>query len=171
MPKLLFARPLAHQEKMTLERYMSSDNELMKQRALVVLLSSTEGYRVPEIAPIVNMHVDKVRKWVLRFNMQGLPGLQPARRRPGPRGKFNADLRTTIVTLAQTPPRELGLHRTTWTLDSLRDHLINQRYVTEISRESLRQILIENGIDWQSYRTANTNVNRWLQQWQTQAVS
>lgn len=170
MPKLLFARPLAHQEKVTLERYMASDNDNLKQRALVVLLSSTEGYRIPEIAPLVNMHVDKVRKWVLRFNMQGLSGLQPARRKPGPRGKFNADLRTTIITLAQTPPRDLGLHRTSWTLDSLRDYLLNERYVQEISRESLRQILIEHGIDWQSYRSTSSNVNHWLQQWQTQTV-
>ena len=64
MPKLLFARPLNLEERATLERLMVGENEAIKQRALIVLLSSQEQYRVPEIAPLVGLHVDKVRKWV-----------------------------------------------------------------------------------------------------------
>ena len=85
MPKLLFARPLDDQERATIEKIMAGDNETLKQRTLIVLLSSEERYRVPEIAPMVGLHVDKVRKWVIRFNKQGLSGLQPPRRKPGPR--------------------------------------------------------------------------------------
>ena len=84
MPKLLFARPLDDQERATIEKIMAGDNETLKQRTLIVLLSSEERYRVPEIAPMVGLHVDKVRKWVIRFNKQGLSGLQPPRRKPGP---------------------------------------------------------------------------------------
>lgn len=166
MPKLLFARPLQEQEKATLERIMSGENEVLKQRALIILLSSEEQYRVPEIAPMVGLHVDKVRKWVIRFNTYGMKGLQPTRRKPGPRGKFDPSLRNKIVQIAQTPPRELGLLRTTWTLDSLREYLVESRTVSEISRESLRQILLQGNVNWQRYRARSADVSRWLQQWQ-----
>jgi transposase len=166
MPKLLFARPLDHEERATLERLMVGENEAVKQRALIVLLSSQGKYRVPEIAPLVGLHVDKVRKWVIRFNAYGMKGLQPARRKPGPRGKFDPKLRARIVETARTPPRDLGLLRTTWTLDALRDYLIDRELVEEISRESLRQILLQGGVSWQSHRIRSDDVSRWLQRWQ-----
>jgi transposase len=167
MPKLLFARPLDPEERATLERLMAGENEAVKQRALIVLLSSQGKYRVPEIAPLVGLHVDKVRKWVLRFNAHGMKGLQPTRRKPGPRGKFDPKLRTRIVETARTAPRDLGLLRTTWTLDALRDYLIDHEVVDEISRESLRQILLQGSVSWQGHRARSDDVTRWLQQWQT----
>lgn len=167
MPKLLFSRPLEDQERATLEQIMTGDNETLKQRALIILLSSEERYRVPEIAPMVNLHVDKVRKWVLRFNKYGLKGLQPPRRKPGPRGKFDSDLRRHILEIASTPPRQLGQLRTAWTLDSLRDYLITSGTVEDISRESLRQILLQGKVNWQRYRTRTTDVSRWLQDWKS----
>ena len=166
MPKLLFARSLNLEERATLERLMVEENEAIKQRALIVLLSSQGQYRVPEIAPLVGLHVDKVRKWVIRFNDQGTTGLQPTRRKPGPRGKFGPKMRAHIVDVAKTPPRELGLLRSTWTLDSLRDYLIDNGIVSEISRESLRQILLQGDVSWQTHRARSDDVIRWLQQWQ-----
>ena len=167
MPKLLFARPLDHEERATLERLMAEENEVIRQRALIVLLSSQGQYRVPEIAPMVGLHVDKVRKWVIRFNAHGMQGLQPTRRKPGPRGKFESTLRTRIVETARTPPRDLGLLRTTWTLDALRGYLIDHELVDEISRESLRQILLQGGVSWQDHRVRSDDVSHWLQQWRT----
>ncbi len=158
MPKLLFARSLNHEERSTLERFMVGENEAIKQRALIVLLSSQGQYRVPEIAPMVGLHVDKVRKWVIHFNAHGIKGLQVTRRKPGPRGKFDPKLRTYIVDIARTPPRELGLLRTTWTLDSLRDYLIDNEIVDEISRESLRQILLQGSVSWQTHRARSDDV-------------
>jgi transposase len=167
MPKLLFARPLDQQERVHLESLIIGENESVKQRALVVLLSSQEQYRVPEIAPMVGLHVDKVRKWVLCFNEQGVQGLLPGRRKPGPRGKFDPDLVARILELARMSPRELGLLRTTWTLDSLREYLLTRSIVDEISRESLRQILLRSDVSWQTHRTRGDDVAHWLQQWQS----
>ena len=167
MPKLLFARPLDQQERVHLESLIIGENESVKQRALVVLLSSQEQYRVPEIAPMVGLHVDKVRKWVLCFNEQGVQGLLPGRRKPGPRGKFDPDLVARILELARMSPRELGLLRTTWTLDSLREYLLTRSIVNEISRESLRQILLRSDVSWQTHRTRGDDVAHWLQQLQS----
>ncbi len=167
MPKLLFARPLERDELATLERLMTEDNEAVKQRAMVVLLSSQGQYRVPEIAPLVGLHVDKVRKWVIRFNADGMKGLQPSRRKPGPRGKYDTRTRKRIVEIARTPPRQLGQLRTAWTLEMLRSYLIEENVVDEISRESLRQILLQSKVSWQSHRVRSDDISRWLQQWQS----
>ena len=167
MPKLLFARSLEDSERSALEKIMTGDNDALKQRALIILLSAEERYRVPEIAPMVGLHVDKVRKWITRFNKYGLKGLQPSRRRPGPRGKFDAQTRQEIVEIASTPPRQLGLLRTRWTLDSLRDYLLEHQIVPEISRESLRQILMRSNVNWQRYRARSPQATRWLKYWKS----
>lgn len=167
MPKLLFARDLEESERETLERMIGGDNSVLRQRALIVLLSSNERYRVPEIAPMVGLHVDKVRKWIARFNRYGMKGLQPTRRKPGPRGKFDEDVRQEIIKAACTPPRQLGQLRTVWTLDFLRKYLCDNDIVDEISRESLRQILISNDVNWQRPRSRSNQAARWLNRWRS----
>lgn len=161
MPKLLFARPLQEHERATLERMAAGDDMNLRQRALIILLSADERYRVPEIAPLVGLHMDKVRKWISRFNEQGVKGLQPTYKRPGPREKFDANTRKRIVELAKTPPRELGQLRSTWTLDSLRTYLVESGVVSEISRESLRQILLSASINWHVAPTPSAEPSRW----------
>ncbi|MEA3334517.1 MAG: helix-turn-helix domain-containing protein [Chloroflexota bacterium] len=165
MPKLIFAKSLEDEQRVSLERIMTSDDDALKQRALIILLSSEERYRVPEIAPIVGLHEDKVRKWISRFNLQGLPGLQPVRRKPGPRGKFSDADRSQILSIASTPPRQLGQLRSSWTLDSLREYLIANGVITEISRESLRQILLQANVDWQRLSPPAPQTSRWLKHW------
>ncbi len=167
MPKLLFARELQDHEQENLERIIGGDNAVLRQRALIVLLSAEERYRVPEIAPMVGLHVDKVRKWISRFNKYGMKGLQPTRRKPGPRGKFDSVARDEIVKIASTPPRHLGQLRTVWTLDSLRKYLCDNNIISEISRESLRQILIGEDINWQRPRSRSNQTARWLNRWQS----
>lgn len=162
MPKLLFARPLQDHERATLERMMAGDDVNLRQRALIILLSADERYRVPEIAPMVGLHMDKVRKWITRFNEQGLKGLQPAYKRPGPREKFDARTRKRIVELATMSPRELGQLRSTWTLDSLRNYLLENGVVSEISRESLRQILLSANVNWHVASSRSEQPSRWL---------
>lgn len=167
MPKLLFARSLDDDERDALERMIAGDNANLQQRALIILLSAEERYRVPEIAPMVGLHVDKVRKWITRFNEQGLKGLQPAHRKPGPRGKFGPETRKRIVEVAGKSPRQLGLRRSVWTLDSLRDYLIQAQVVEEISRESLRQILLRNNVNWQRTSSPSASASRWLSRWKS----
>lgn len=164
MPKLLFVRPLQAHERDALERMMAGDDVNLRQRALIVLLSSEERYRVPEIAPMVGLHMDKVRKWITRFNEQGLKGLQPAHKKPGPREKFDAKARKRIIEVASTSPRQLGQLRTNWTLDSLREYLVDNEIVSEISRESLRQILLSAEVNWQMNYQRAAQTSRWLSQ-------
>jgi transposase len=156
---------LQNHERESLERLVAGDDISLRQRALIVLLSSEERYRVPEIAPMVGLHMDKVRKWITRFNDQGMKGLQPAHRKPGPREKFDGKARKQIIDIAATSPRQLGQLRTRWTLDSLRDYLVDHNVVSEISRESLRQILLNADLNWQTTHTRSVRSSQWLSQW------
>lgn len=56
--------------------------------------------------------------------------------------------------IARTSPAQCGLTGfSTWSLTKLRDHLLDQGIVAEISRETLRRILHEGRISWQTTTT------------------
>ncbi len=148
MPKILHARPLLPDERRQLTRMLQSPDERLAQRARIILLSSEERYRVPEIAQMVGLGPDKVRKWIHRFNRHGVDGLTARNQKPGPPPKFQGVTRRKIVEIAQTPPRRLGLLFSTWTLYNLRRYLIEQGVVDNISHETLRKILKEANVDW-----------------------
>ncbi len=148
MPKIIYARPLLPDERRELTRMMHGPNERLAQRARIILLSSEERYRVPEIAEMVGLGPDKVRKWIHRFNRHGVDGLRARGQKPGPPPKFRGMTRRKIVEIAQTPPRRLGLLFSTWTLHNLRRYLMEQGVVDEISHETLRKILKEANVDW-----------------------
>ncbi len=148
MPKILFARPLLPDERRELVRLAEGDDPQLAQRARVILLSSEERYRVPEIAAMVGLGPDKVRKWIHRFNEHGIQGLRQISGKPGPPPKFREGTRKRIIEIAQTPPRQLGLLFSTWTLQNLQKYLMEQGIVDRISHETLRKILREANVDW-----------------------
>lgn len=152
MPKIIYARPLLPDERRALVRMAEGNDQDLAVRARVVLLSSEERYRVPEIAQMVGLGADKVRKWIHRFNKHGVQGLYNQYNKPGPPPKFRPETRRKIIAIAKTPPRQLGLLFSTWTLQSLQQYLIEQGIVDHISHETLRKILREAGVDWRRHR-------------------
>jgi transposase len=71
--------------------------------------------------------------------------------RDAPR-KFAAEVREEIAQVALSPPRQLiGL--TQWSLSKLREYLIQQQIVGDISLEWLRQILRRLGVRWRRTKT------------------
>ncbi len=151
MPKLIYARPLLPGERRELMRMVEGGNTKLAQRARVILLSADEQYRVPEIASMVGLGPDKVRKWIHRFNQHGVNGLRSRPFKPGPPPKFQGPTKQRIIEIAQTPPRQLGLLFSTWTLHNLRQYLIKQGVVDQISHETLRKILKEARVDWRRH--------------------
>jgi transposase len=123
--------------------------EDLARRAAIILLSSEERYRVPEVATLVSMHESSVRYWIHRFNEEGMPVLRPDEA-SGRGSRIDPDLRDTLVELAITPPRQLGLKFTTWTLRELQGYLVDQEIVDTISHETIRQILKDEEVDWQT---------------------
>ena len=110
--------------------------------AAVARRLARQGYRVPEIGPLVESHPANLRKWIHRFNEHGCAGLRTVHS-GGPKRRFSIDQRTRIVRLAQTKPRDLGLNFTRWTLHRLAQQAEKQGFVDRISHECVRQILRE----------------------------
>jgi transposase len=137
----LYVRKLTEAEESQLKLWSSGDDPTMKHRAEIILLSS-QGYRIPEIGPLVRSHPANLRKWIHRFNQQSCEGLRPVHA-GGSRLRFTTQQRLQIVQLAQARPRELGLNFTRWTLHRLAQQAAHRGIVDRISHECVRQILKE----------------------------
>ena len=147
----LYVRELTEAEENQLQHWLTSDDPAMKHRAQVVLLSS-QGYRVPEIGPLVKSHPANLRKWIHRFNERGCDGLRTVHS-GGPRRRFSSQQKTEIIRLAQARPRDIGLYFTRWTLHKLAQQATKRGIVDRISHECVRQILREARFDYR--RSAN----------------
>ena len=136
---VLYVRELDKAERDRLEYWAKSDEADLRHRARIILLSA-EGYRVPEIARMLESHPANLRKWVHRFNEQSCDGLITVRA-GGAKPRFTEAQKRRIIHLAKTRPRELGLDFTKWTLHRLAEQAEKRRIVDQISHEYVRQIL------------------------------
>lgn len=147
----LYVRSLKPQEEEQLRSWLDSDDRELKHRAKVILLSS-EGYRVPEISPMVEAHPTNLRKWIHRFNQCGTRGLITPRS-GGPPPRFTEAQKEEIVALSQKRPRELRLPFSRWTLHRLAEQAVEQGIVSKISHEYVRQILKQADSDYRRSRS------------------
>lgn len=137
---VLYVRELAPEEKKRLDEWVRSANEDLEHRARIVLLSA-QGYRVPEIAEILEAHPANLRKWIHRFNEQSYRGLMTVRA-GGAKPRFTKAQKERIVALARSRPRDLGLNFSSWTLHKLAEQAEERSIVDRISHEYVRQILM-----------------------------
>lgn len=136
----LYVRKLEDPEKKELENLMKqTENDLPRSRLEIIILSS-QGKRVPEISKQVDLHPINVRKWIHRFNDNGIDGLRSGKS-PGRPPLFTDEQRQVISKVATTDPRTLGLHFSRWSLQRLRKYLIDEGVVSCISVETVRQIV------------------------------
>jgi transposase len=136
----LYTRKLKQQERKSLEAHLRTPEEDLPAHRLQIIMLSAAGKRVPEISEEVHLHPINVRKWIHRFNQQGLDGLRSGKS-PGRPPVFDEEQRNAIVHIANTNPRALGLHYSRWSLQRLRRYLIEHQIVDHISVETIRQII------------------------------
>jgi transposase len=141
----LFTRKLTTEELAELEDLMQQpDGNIPIQRLMIVLLSA-QGSQVQDISREVDLHPINVRKWIHRYNQEGIDGLRSGKS-PGRPVVFSSDQREEIVSIARIDPRQLGLNSSQWSLERLRHYLIRHRIVDQISVETIRQVLHARGI-------------------------
>jgi transposase len=122
-------------------------NSLIRYRAKIVLLGG-EGYTVHEIREMTNIYDKTIRKWIHRFNDNGVHGLFTEIDYSG-MVKINDKTRKEIIQTASTGPRELGLKFSTWSLRSIAGYVKEKKIVKDgISHTTIRDILIECGVEW-----------------------
>ena len=94
-----------------------------------------------------------MRDVIHAFNERGFDALDPKWSR-GRRRRIGDRIREWICLIARTSPAECGITGfSTWSLTKLRDHLLAEGIVAQLSRETLRRILHAGGISWQTTTT------------------
>ena len=143
--RLLFARRLTRTERDALHDLI--DDKEVGQKALIIALSH-EGLEVREIARRLNMHPVNLRKWIRRFNEEGLKCLH---RKPGRKPKFNRSVERKILKLAITKPHKLGFPFSTWSLRKL-EFYVKKKLGVDVSYVQIGKILAKHGLRFRKAR-------------------
>jgi len=148
----LRVRELSEAERSTIEgwRGTRAGSVRMRDRAHIVALSA-QGWWVSDIAPLVRVTPQVVRKWITRFNAEGLAGLkdQPRSGRPA---TYTADQIGEVIAVSLLKPDSLGLPFGCWTLDRLQTYLTEERNPA-IKRSRINEILVAEGLRWRTDET------------------
>ena len=153
MGKPVELRSISNEEGNRLLRLVrrGAGNIVTWRRAQIVLWAA-QGYPVGRIAEIGFTSPDRVREVIHNFNQDGFESLYPTYRGGRPQ-KFDPQTRAEVARLALTGPKTLGRPYTRWSLTKLADYLVEAGVVEDISTESIRRILDEEGISFQRLKT------------------
>jgi transposase len=142
----LFVRPLMATEREVLRDCSRSSNKEEAWRAEVILLSAG-GKTAAEISQSMGFHPANVKKWIRKFNKEGITGIAVKKRGPqgGPRPHFIPAQVDQILQLSKTDPSHLGLRFKDWTPQKLATVAVERGIVDSISHVTVRQLLKRNG--------------------------
>ena len=101
----LYVRSLTGDEEQALARQVNSGAKTDEWRAQVILMSA-EGKTSSEISRSLGFHISNVKKWIKKFNEEGLDGLAVKKRGPraGPKPMFSRGQVERILALSGTNP-------------------------------------------------------------------
>ncbi len=116
-----------------------------------IILHSSQGTLVPEIARLLNISTKPVRLWIKRFNAAGLVGLKDEPRSGRP-ATYTAEQIGEVIAASLANPQSLGLPFASWTLDRLEVYLNEQKGIP-IKRSRIDEILIGEGLRWRTQET------------------
>lgn len=143
----IFVRKLSKHEKAELRKLLRSTNTRLYKRARAIWLSATQHLKAPEIANIVDLHLNKVRRYIRRFNQRGIAGLYQKFSAGRPREISDKQRRQVIATL-KSKPREFGLAFSNWSIRGLCQVVIKERIIKAISPEWMRRVIAEEGYSY-----------------------
>ncbi len=124
--------------------YHTTKSIRVRTRAQMILLASEQGMIAHEIAPIVRRDEQTVRRWIKRFNAEGISGLED-RPRPGVESKTTPAYRKRLLEIVRRRPRTLDLPFSLWSLQRL-SHFMAEETSIRVSDETVRRVLKTGGI-------------------------
>lgn len=147
MRKPLSLRELSQEERKTIERWQHARTVSagLRQRATIIKLAA-DGHHAPAIAALVQLDDETVRRWIKRFNEQGVEGLKE-RPRSGRPATYSQDEVSLAVQTALTDPQTLGMPFASWTLDRLVSYLKETKGL-QMKRSRLGELLVAEGLRW-----------------------
>lgn len=153
----IYVREVTIEEGRKIQSLLRRGQNAIQVRRAMVILSSAQGYKVPEIARMYYLSEKYVRALIHRFNAEGVRSLNPRFNGPKIRGggsrTFSEEEKAHIVELSLLRPKDLGYPFSRWSLDKLRLAILDRKIVDSISIEALRKILHSHNITIQRTRT------------------
>lgn len=147
---MLRVRTLSEQEREELKRGARREVGRISERMRAVLLSS-RGYEVGQIASILEYDEVTIRRWLERYEVEGLEGLQDRPRSGRPRSA-GAAARESVRRAIETGPEASGhVGVALWTVVLLQAHLLLGQGL-QVSRSSVRRLLHAMGYAWRRPR-------------------
>jgi transposase len=107
-------------------------------------LPAQQGLVAPQIGGIVRLNEESVRRWLKRYEAEGIEGLKDDPR-PGMAPVVTAEYRAQLVAAVRRRPRSLELPFSLWTCQRLADYLAEATGI-RVSDESVRRYLALEGI-------------------------
>jgi transposase len=126
------------------EAYRSTKQVHLRQRIQIILLSLEKSLVAAEIAEIVRLNEQTVRRWLKRYTAEGIEGLRD-KPRPGARRVVTVNYRDLLLSAVRKRPRSMGLEYSMWTCQRLADYLAEETGI-RVSDETVRHYLAEGGI-------------------------
>jgi transposase len=146
----IFVRSISQKERETLEASLRSKDTFTLRRSQM-LLASSKGNEVPQIAENLGCGQQTVRDAIHDFNERGLDALQAGSSRPKrTRAALYEDSAERLPALLHRSPREFGHESSLWTLSmaseaAFEEGMIERRVSGETIRATLSRLL---GVRW-----------------------
>ncbi len=124
--------------------YRNTRDAQLRTRVHMVLLAAEKGLVASEIADIVRTDKQTVRRWLKRFQSQGLDGLYESPR-PGCPRKVTGAYLSELIEVVRQHPANFQLPFTSWTHDRLADFMAQKTGIA-VNPETVRLHLRAAGI-------------------------
>jgi transposase len=128
-------------------------NDVFKFKRSQIILASAQQMRVQEISAVFCYSEDYVKTVIKEFNQIGLSSIKSARKNNHRPPKFTREERDRIVEVALKRPQDLGLPFTQWSLNKLREQVLKQGIVENISIDTIHTILKQRKIGYKRTKT------------------
>jgi transposase len=124
--------------------YRATKSIRVRTRAQMILLSAEQHLVPHQIASIVRKDEQTVRRWIRRYQAEGLTGLEDAPR-PGGETKTTPAYRQRLLEVVRRRPRALDQPFSLWTLQRLADFMAEETRL-RVSEETVRRALKVGGV-------------------------
>ena len=124
--------------------YRTTTSIRARTRAQRILLSAEQHLVPHQIASIVRKDEQTVRRWIRRYQAEGVIGLEDAPR-PGGEPKTTPAYRRRLLELVRRRPRALAQPFSLWTLQRLADVMAEETGL-RVCEETVRRALKAGGI-------------------------
>jgi transposase len=143
--KPMEVRPLTEEELTGLnDLYHQTKMPRIRTRVQMILLAIEEKMTAPRIAKIVRQNEQTVRRWIQRFNAEGITGLSDEPKSGAPK-QVTDGYRERLLVVVRRRPRSLEQPYSLWTLQRLANFMAEETGL-RFSTETVRLILKANDI-------------------------